>query len=160
MRGCAELLALAAAALGCVAALLFFNGWKPDAGMARIFGDAPAGAVETAVLLGYVLISAAVSEELIFRHYLLNRLLAIGGGGVWTGWRGVGRAMPAILLATALWTLGHGGMIEPAWLKYAQIGVYGIALGVAQIRLGTEASVTLHLLFNAATPAMAAWLAG
>ncbi|MBX7245997.1 MAG: CPBP family intramembrane metalloprotease [Candidatus Sumerlaeaceae bacterium] len=106
------------------------------------------------VFAGYLLISAAVMEEMLFRHYLLNRLLVT-----------IGRIFPgrkdrqtirkdwvhkivAVLITTIIFALGHRSVVSPDWLKYTQTGVLGLTLGVCQLTSGTASCVALHLLFN------------
>lgn len=54
----------------------------------------------------------------------------------------------AICVTSALWALQHQGMISPEWVKWVQIFGVGIVLGVARLRLGLEACMTLHFLHN------------
>lgn len=156
-----EFLLLAAGPLAATAVLFLVVPWRPAAPVQETFRPEQHGPLANTLFVVYLLVSAAVVEEVMFRHYLVNRLAALraasdgrtgsGGSRVRTG--------VAIAAAAALWTLGHGGMVEPAWLKSVQIGLYGLALGTAQVRLGLETAVLLHLLFNGAALVLGRWLA-
>jgi membrane protease YdiL (CAAX protease family) len=106
---------------------------------------------ETALFVVFMLITAAVDEELVFRHYLLNRLTVAFGARQ----SRVLAPVSAVVLTTALFMLGHREMMDPAWLKYTQIALLGTALGVCQLRLGLECCIVLHLFFNISALAIA-----
>ena len=85
-------------------------------------------------------------EETIFRGFALPEIAAL------FGWRRAKRPaiayVVAIVLTSALWSVGHGGVIDPEWVKWIQIFGIGCVLGVARFRLGLEACIVLHMLFN------------
>jgi len=134
-----------------VSTLLFsVRPWTPGETAERVFGPSGQRAgVSMVLVFVFFAVSAALFEEILYRQYLLCRLAALARG------LGVAR-LPALVLATgvstALFALSHGGMVEPAHLKYAQTAVLGLALSIAQIRLGLEGAVTVHLVFNLLAP--------
>lgn len=101
-----------------------------------------AGAVDglnlPAILLG---LGAACSEELFYRMGLqgfLARYLKWQGGWYWL----------AIVLSSAFWALGHAGVVEPEWVKLAQIFPTGLLLGWLYRRCGVGSCMVAHALFN------------
>lgn len=100
--------------------------------------------------LGYALLLAALAvtvlgEELTFRLGIQNWLAARFG---WTG----DRYWLAIALSSALWSAGHIGILEPDWVKLAQIFPAGLAFGWLFLRYGFESSVTAHAVLNLIMP--------
>lgn len=130
--------------------LFSWAAWNPGETAEQIFGPADRGLTPTTVLVFVcVAVSAAVLEEILYRQYLLCRLGAMLVG---LGLPRVAALTAATALSTALFALAHGGMVEPAWLKYTQTAILGVALAIAQIRLGLESAVTIHLAFNILAP--------
>jgi hypothetical protein len=134
-----------------VSTLLFsVRRWTPGEAAERAFGPSGQHAGMAAILVFvFFAVSAALFEEILYRQYLLCRVGALARG------LGIPR-LPALAIATGvsttLFALSHGGMVEPAHLKYAQTAVLGLALSFAQIRLGLEGAVTVHLVFNLLAP--------
>lgn len=118
----------------------------------------------TALLfLGYLLVSAPLAEEPIFRQYLLCRLIVFFRRHVTLGQRNTGSVFRkrgpvflSIAATTILFAAGHMHMIEPMWIKWYQISVLGVALGICQLRFGLLATIGLHFLLNAGSVAMVA----
>jgi len=143
------------------ALLLFhFHHWTVAVPFGQSLAEEHHSSFANGFLLVYLIVSAAVSEEIIFRHYVLNRILAIVAGRR--------RSRSHIFLATGLaitissfvFMLGHASMVSPEWMKYAQTFVLGLCLGCVQLVAGTEACIFGHLLFNATMAVAAKWLAG
>ena len=137
-----------------VGAFVFSAGWLFVA--SRLVGaEADASLVESvereirrgwavvAVRRWVPLVLAAFSEEAIYRGYFQSRLGVFLGflGRRWAG-------LVSVVVVSALWTLGHGGMIDPAWVKWVQIFGIGLVLGAVRVRLGLEGCVGVHLAFN------------
>lgn len=93
-------------------------------------------------IVGYVLIiEAAFVEEIVFRFCLQNYFAArwrLDGHKYWI----------AVVITTILWTLAHAGLIEPDWVKFAQIAPIGIALGFLFERYGVVPCILAHAIFN------------
>ncbi|HKZ84087.1 MAG TPA: CPBP family intramembrane glutamic endopeptidase [Anaerolineae bacterium] len=143
------LLAAAAVAAGAAAftAILFTLTSPRVSEFVRSFTSFDAGQVATERLatpfmLVFVL-EVAVSEEIIFRLGIQNFLANV------FNWR-ERRYWTAILFTSILWTLAHVGVIEPWWVKPAQIFPIGLALGWLYWRYGAETSMLAHGLFNVA----------
>lgn len=86
-------------------------------------------------------IEVAIAEELVFRLGIQNFLvktLKLQNKNYWI----------AILLTSALWTLGHVGSLDPEWVKFAQIFPIGILLGWLLKKYGAESTILVHTLFN------------
>jgi membrane protease YdiL (CAAX protease family) len=85
----------------------------------------------------------AVYEELIFRmgfFVFLSRACR----------RFDRRGILAMLVSSMLWALAHTGLVDPAWVKYAQIFGFGLIQCVLfRICGGVEAPILSHVLFNA-----------
>lgn len=100
-----------------------------------------AGSFPIALFL-YVL-RAALWEEVLVRGFLLvglERLLQSWRNGGWG----------ALCLSSAIWAMGHAGMMTPEWIKLVQVFVLGLLLGGLYRRLGLEASFSAHALHNVA----------
>ena len=92
--------------------------------------------------LGIVVVAImGFGEEIIFRLGLQNGLTYLMRssrfGHYW-----------AVLGTTALWCLGHVGTLEPNWVKFAQIFVFGLVLGNLNRRFGIIPCIMTHVLFN------------
>lgn len=83
----------------------------------------------------------AVKEEFVFRLFLQTQfewwLRRFRHGGLW-----------AILITSVIWTMGHAGVLEPSWVKFAQIFPMGVILGVMRRRWGLEAPIFAHVVLN------------
>ena len=93
------------------------------------------------LIAGLVFVRFAVVEEITYRlavQSFLARKLRLQGR----------RYVVAIVLASALWTLGHAGTLEPEWIKFAQIFPIGIALGFLFRKYGVESCIFAHAIFN------------
>lgn len=108
---------------------------------------AEAGAGDELSLTLVLLFAATTSlgEELTFRLGLQNWLAAA------FDWRG-GHYWIAVALSAALWSAGHIGMMDPDWVKLAQIFPAGLALGWLFRRAGFEACVIAHATLNTFMP--------
>ena len=87
----------------------------------------------------------AISEELAFRlgiQNLLWRLFRLKDNKYWV----------CILLTSIIWTIGHTGVLEPDWVKLAQVFPAGLALGWMFKKHGIESCIAAHLLFNLTMP--------
>ena len=87
----------------------------------------------------------AISEELAFRlgiQNLLWRLFRLRDNQYWI----------CILLTAVFWTIGHTGVLEPDWVKLAQVFPAGLALGWMFKKHGIESCIAAHLLFNLTMP--------
>ncbi len=101
----------------------------------------------------HLLVSAAVMEELFFRHYLFSRLAATFGR--WTGVsrRPNARSLPVVaaaVMTSLFFAAGHTSMVTAEWPKILQITVLGMVLCASQWKLGSEWTIGLHLVFNLA----------
>lgn len=88
-------------------------------------------------------VQIAFAEEILFRLGIQNFLaktLKLNGKGYWI----------AIILTSIIWTLGHGNILEPAWVKLAQIFPLGLALGWLFKKYGLECCFLAHGLLNIA----------
>ena len=93
---------------------------------------------------------AAIMEEVLFRLFWLTFFL-------WLLRRVPGRQWVSISLVSAMWALGHTGVIEPPWVKLLQIFVVGLVVGHVYLRAGTEGSVLVHLSLNLVGPRLISW---
>ena len=83
----------------------------------------------------------AIGEEIIFRlgiQSFLVKYLKLEGQSYWI----------AILITSALWTIGHAGTLQPEWVKLAQIFPVGLMLGWLFRKYGAESTILAHGLFN------------
>lgn len=110
-------------------------------------GIAPWQMPEGAALAWFLtaLVVTSLGEELTFRLGIQNYFAALFGRGAAGYWA-------AIVLASALWSLGHIGRVDPEWVKFAQIFPAGLALGWLFRRAGFEACVIAHAVLNLIMP--------
>ncbi|MEI7635053.1 MAG: CPBP family intramembrane glutamic endopeptidase [bacterium] len=120
-------------------------GLKPSDQMVRLLALDSHSLTSNAVFVAFLVVCAPVNEELFFRHYLQNRIA--GAVRVSPVCR---RFAPVVAVAAAaiLFCLVHAAMASPMWLKFAQIAPLGAALGICQYKIGIEACIVLHLVFN------------
>lgn len=91
-----------------------------------------------------VVIQAAIGEEILFRLGIQNFLahsLKLQEKKYWI----------AIVITAFLWALGHSAVLDPAWVKIAQIFPIGILLGILYEKFGIECAILSHSVFNVAT---------
>ncbi len=88
-----------------------------------------------------VMLAAAISEELVFRGVVQRWLTR------WFGGRSLGAAV-AIVLSTAVWTLGHAANTDHVCLKLGQIFFVGLLFGALARRWSVEASLVAHVTLN------------
>ena len=108
------------------------------------FDTAQLGLGSTVTLATLLLVlQVGFAEEIIFRLGIQNFL------AVHFKWQGQ-RFRIAIAATAALWAMGHSGMLDPDWVKLAQIFPVGLALGWLYDRFGIESAILAHGLFNVA----------
>ena len=112
----------------------------------RVFG--PSGESDNLAIAMLAMATCALGEELIFRLGIQNYIARIFG--LWDG-----RYWLAILLSSVLWTVGHLGMLEPGWVKLAQVFPAALALGWLARKHGIETCIVAHVVFNVAVCWMA-----
>jgi len=98
-------------------------------------------------IVAVALVEVAFAEELIFRLGIQNFF------GNYIG-RTRGRYWLAIFATAALWTLLHSGVVQPDWVKYAQIFPLGVALGWLYRKCGIGACIAVHAMLNLIMPLM------
>lgn len=83
-----------------------------------------------------------LNEEIFLRQYLQGRLMK-------ARWRfGLGVRLWVLIVPAVFFALMHTGSIEPVWIKWVQIFVLGLSLGVIRLRLGLAACIGAHVVFN------------
>ena len=88
-----------------------------------------------------LVLAFAFGEEIFFRLGIQNFL------AIYLKWQG-NRYWAAIAATSLLWTIGHAGVLDPDWVKFAQIFPVGLMLGWLFRRHGVEACILAHGLFN------------
>jgi len=124
-------------------ALFLLTGPGPADGGPVMPWRMPGGAALIGFLAGVLV--TALGEELTFRLGIQNWLATHLG-------RGAAGYGTAVVLASALWSLGHLGRMDPEWVKIAQIFPAGLLLGWLFRRCGFEACVTAHAVLNLIMP--------
>ena len=109
--------------------------------------------VEFGIEEGMSLIAAIALVEVAFAEELVFRLGIQSFFGNYIG-RTRGRYWFAVVATAALWTLLHSGMVQPDWVKYAQIFPLGVALGWLYRKCGIESCIAVHAMLNLITPLM------
>jgi membrane protease YdiL (CAAX protease family) len=113
-------------------------------GMRRAFGidDTELAQTVTVQVVLFVLL-VAFGEEIVFRlgvQNFLAKYLRLRASRYWI----------AIVSTTVVWTMGHAGALEPAWVKLVQIFPMGLMFGWLCQRYGVESSILAHMVFNLA----------
>lgn len=85
-------------------------------------------------------VTAAVTEEVVYRGFLAERLGALFGHRPWAPWAGA-------TLSLAIFVAPHVAFIGPSWLLHQLPGAMAIA-AIALIRRNLVAAMLLHLLVN------------
>lgn len=86
-------------------------------------------------------LAAAFWEEIFVRLFLLNALFLLFR-------RARGGAAAAVIVSSAVWAAGHAGTMEPELVKFLQVFLIGIMLGIVFIRRGIESCLASHSAFN------------
>lgn len=106
------------------------------------FGVSSVNLANTITIQGIlVLFEVAIAEEIVFRLGIQNFLakyLQLQSNNYWI----------AIFITSVLWTLAHAGVLEPEWVKMAQIFPIGLLLGWLYKKFGTESTMLAHGIFN------------
>ncbi|SDD31036.1 CPBP family glutamic-type intramembrane protease [Auraticoccus monumenti] len=87
-----------------------------------------------------LILTAAVTEEVVYRGYLAERLGALLGRRPWARWVGA-------LLSLAVFVVPHVVFFGPSWLLHQLPGAIAVA-AVALLRRNLVAAMLLHLLIN------------
>jgi membrane protease YdiL (CAAX protease family) len=87
-----------------------------------------------------LIVTAAVTEEIVYRGYLAERLGALAGRRRWA--RPLGAA-----LSLTVFVLPHLAFFGPTWLIHQLPGAIALA-GLALLRRNLVAAMLLHLLIN------------
>jgi len=133
------------ATMSVVYSTLLFTLTKPHVGetVRRMFGVrediADTGGFAPFIVL--LVLAFAIGEEIFFRLGIQNFLAR------YLNWQGR-RYWAAIALTSLLWTVGHAGVLDPNWVKLAQIFPVGLMLGWLFRRYGVETCMLAHGLFN------------
>lgn len=144
-------LAVAAAAVVYSAVLFRLTMPQPSevlTGLPRLNPD-DAYRLTPAVLVA--LVTAAFSEEILFRlgiQGFLARYLNAQGRRYWI----------PVVLASLVWTIQHAGALEPGWVKLVQVFPIGVLLGWLYRRHGVESCMVAHALFNLGVAPLASFL--
>ena len=113
---------------------------KPTVG--AVFQSPEALSTEVSFTALIAVITIAFSEEIVFRLGLQNGLTYLWRssryGHLW-----------AVLVTTAFWSVAHIGSLEPNWVKFVQVFVFGLILGQVNRRYGIVPCIVIHVLFNA-----------
>ncbi len=136
--------ALVVALVGVIYSVVLFVLFSPriSENMRRAFDMGSMGSAPTVtVYIVLFLLLVALGEEIVFRlgvQSFLARYLRLSPNRYWI----------AIVATTILWTMGHAGALEPAWVKLVQIFPMGLMLGWLCQRYGVESSILAHMVFN------------
>lgn len=97
------------------------------------------------LLVGVTGVSAiALFEEVLFRGVLQRGLARMLGGSTAAGW-------VAIVLSSAVWTLGHAANTDNLGFKFTQIFLLGLVFGWLARHRSVESAVAAHVGLNAAS---------
>ncbi|MBN2423481.1 MAG: CPBP family intramembrane metalloprotease [Calditrichaceae bacterium] len=86
-------------------------------------------------------IIVATGEEVYFRLFLQSLLI------YWFSYLKIGNFF-SIIVVSLLWALTHAGIIESGGLKFIQIFLFGIILGILMYKRGFESCLFVHFIFN------------
>lgn len=135
--------------LGATALLAGMEAARPAVDVAARLGIGGLPAWRAAAVALALLTLAPILEEILFRHYLLYRVMGMiaRGAGEQVSASGAARSVAAIVSAV-LFGLAHAPLLEPWWLKVMQAGAMGLVLAVTALRYGLEPAIGLHWAFN------------
>jgi membrane protease YdiL (CAAX protease family) len=88
-----------------------------------------------------LVIGAALYEEILFRLFLQNLVERVAH-------RVAFKVPAAIVISSAVWAIGHSGMLVPRGTKELQIFGVGLILGYAARKWGLEVCIAAHLALN------------
>ena len=111
----------------------------------------PENTITITVILA--LFEVSIAEEIIFRLGIQNFLakyLKLQNNKYWI----------AIVITSALWTLGHAGVMDPQWVKFVQIFPIGLLLGWMNKKLGVESTIIAHAVMNLILTPLSGYLIG
>jgi len=97
--------------------------------------------------------SMGFGEEIVFRLGLQNALTYL-----WRSSR-YGHLL-AVIIVSAFWSIGHIGAIDPDWVKFVQVFVFGLMLGQLNQMYGVLPCMISHSLFNVSMAAIAPQVLG
>ncbi len=97
----------------------------------------------TTILL--LLAAKSISEEVTFRLFIQN-MLGYSFKRLRWGY------FLTIILTASIWALPHAGVMNPEWVKFAQVFVLGIILGLLMRRQGVASCMIAHMVFNFSYP--------
>lgn len=109
------------------------------------------GSTRPSLLTALVVLKFAFAEEIIFRLGIQNYLakqFKLHGRRYWI----------SIVLTTLFWSLAHANMLDPEWVKIAQVIPLGLALGFLFRRYGAETCIVVHGVFNVAMTFLSPYL--
>lgn len=93
------------------------------------------------VTLSFQAFLVSVSEEIFSRLFLQSLFMN------WFGKTRCGVAL-SIVMVSSIWALSHPGIIETDGIKFIQIFLLGIILGVLMLKKGVECCCVAHTVFN------------
>ncbi|MFE0527020.1 type II CAAX prenyl endopeptidase Rce1 family protein [Micromonospora parva] len=81
---------------------------------------------------------SSIGEEAVFRLLAVPVVLWL-----------TGQPLLAVLVAAVLWAGTHSGsMVRPRWIRFAELTLIGVTLGLVAIEIGIVAAVVAHALYN------------
>ncbi|GJQ61410.1 MAG: hypothetical protein SCALA702_04630 [Melioribacteraceae bacterium] len=86
------------------------------------------------------LIGISLLEEIVFRLAMQNTLAFF--------LKSKQKYLIAVLITSAVWTMGHLLSLEPVWVKALQVFPIGIILGYLYKKYGFESTFIVHLIMN------------
>jgi hypothetical protein len=103
--------------------------------------------VARASTLVNILVSTLAVLELAFVEEIVFRLGVQTYISKYFDWHGK-KYWLAIGLTAGIWTFGHIGILDPDWIKLAQVYPIGLAFGWLCYKYGAESSILAHGLLN------------
>lgn len=129
----------------CAFTFIFFKFANPELSsfLKETMQQEGSSAVSQKVLFSSILFFVLIAfyEEVLFRLFIqtflsyLFRKFYFGGG-------------LAILMTSALFAVGHYGILETWWIKFTQTFVVGLVLGHLMKKHGMETSFAVHAVLN------------
>ncbi|MEU8389264.1 CPBP family glutamic-type intramembrane protease [Micromonospora sp. NPDC048842] len=81
---------------------------------------------------------SSIGEEAVFRLLAVPVVLWL-----------TGQPLLAALVAAVLWAGTHSGsMVRPRWIRFAELTLIGVTLGLVAIEIGIVAALVAHALYN------------
>lgn len=123
--------------------LVYIYPFSPGKSLPRTSMETDTLGISILFVTGLV-VSFAIIEELIWRHYGVLKLAVLFGKKI----SGKNALLLSAFITSIIFCFGHSGNAHPAWVKALQIFFLSLFFSFARIKWGTIYAVILHVFIN------------